>query len=350
MFDDLVARLIAMFNQSLPQQVARSIIQDSWRAICADRDWFFLRKKGYLILPGGKSDASGTFTFGDGVVTVNAATQTFLDAIPFNLVNAMGIVGPDGRWYQILGWYTGDLKLVLAAPYFGTAGTQTFQIACAIVPPPLVKVYEELATGTPASFGAMVPDHTFNGFISIYKTGGVKTKLEFTNSFVGFSPEQRLATEPCKLYLYPTSAEQSGLYNPDASGLKADSPLYQIYPTYNGSATLVYEATYRSTGGEFSDDDSEGIKSLPTIIPSEMLLSAAAVRVGIWASTNLAGSNKINYGQIAASYAAIYQKSYEAACLRDDNILSKDRFGRTQAEPLQHGGLNLLDNGSVIVT
>jgi len=140
------------------------------------------------------------------------------------------------------------------------------------------------------------------------------------------------------------------LYNPNSRGLKADSPLYQIYPAYNGSEILVYDVTYRSTGGEFSDDESEGIKSLPTIIPSEMVLAGAAVRVGIWASSNLAGSNKINYGQIAASYAAIYQKSFEAAVLRDDNILSKDRFGQNQTEVGYHGGLVLLDRGRVIVT
>lgn len=350
LFDDLVARLIAMFNQSLPQQVARSLIQDAWRSICADRDWSFLRKTGHLILPGGMTGASGTFTFASAKVVVNTATQAYLDAIPFNLVASMGLIGPDGRWYQILSWYTSSATLVLSAPYFGTTVTGAFQICCAVIPPPLTRVYVDLANGEPASAGALVPDYTFNGFISIYKTGGTKTKLEFVNKTLSFSPEQRVSTEPAYLYVHPSLAEQSGFYNATGQGLKSDSLMYQVYPTYNGSATLVYDVIYRSTGGEFSDDDSEGVKVLPTIITSEMLLAAAAIRVGLWAATNLAGSNKIQYGQIAASYAAIYQKAYEAACLRDDNLLSKDRFGRNTIEPLAHGGLVVLDNRQVIVT
>jgi hypothetical protein len=167
------------------------------------------------------------------------------------------------------------------------------------------------------------------------------------------SAADRTGTEPCSIHPYVPGGEQSAYYTTEELGLKADTPWFQIYPTYVGAGLKVYDVFYRTSGGEFSDDESEGVKTLPTIISSEMLLACAAVRAGIWAQTNRSGMDKVNYMQTATAYQAIYQSAYEAAVLLDDNLLSKDRFGSgidSMNSAYGSGGLILLDNRQVIVT
>lgn len=348
-FDDLVARLVGMFGNSLPSQIARSMIQDAWREICNTRDWSFLRRKGIVVLPASGSGILASVTKFNDIVTINdAATISYLDNIPFNLVSSMGFVGSDGIWYQILRWFSATGQLVLTEPYYGeTAADVAISFNCSLIPPPLVRVYVDLQTAANAGF---IPDPDFNGFISVTERGNTRRCLQVHPSSSPYPPEYRNASIPTCLYYHPSSGESSPYYDATSeTGLKSDSPLFKVFPTYSGEDTLVYEAYYRSTGGTFSDDLTYGLKSLPTIIPSEMLLARAAILAGIYAQTNMAGADKLNLMRVAQSYAAIYDQALSHAILRDDNIVSKDKLRLTQNGQMQYGDMILLDNRRVII-
>lgn len=350
LFDELVARLISMFGESLPPLQARAAIQDAWTEICREREWGWLRRQGKLIVPGGMLGALGSFTLASGRVDVtNAATKTFLNSVPFNLLSALGIVAPDGRWYQIERWYDTEEVLLLQTPYFGTtsASPQTFQIACAYVPSPLVKVYEELSQGLPSDYGALRPDPSFNGWLAI--TRGNKPSLQWFYTPLAYSPEIRLSAQPVSIHTHVALTEQSGFYDATHAGLKIDSMWFRIYPTYNGTEMLVYDVVYRSNGGTLSDDETEGVRVLPTIIPTAMLLAKAAMIVGVNQSLIPSTPRRLEWLRVAGAQSEIYAKFLSDAILQDDNLVSKDRLNNQSTYQLPFGAIIPLDNRQVIL-
>lgn len=350
LFDDIVGQLNARFGHSLPPLVARATVQSAWRAICGERDWFFLRKRGKILIPPTQENLIGTFTIGSGKVTdITGDTETYLNNIPFNLQHCLGIIGPDKRYYQILKWFPEEKILILSEPYYSSSQLfQTFRTVVAFIPAPYVKSYEELNQGVPSDFGAMRIDPTFTGWVGIEK--GINSLVLKPNPReIDSSPELYITNSPQSIHPANPGTEQSPLYATDENSPKSDAPWFRIYPTYGGSELLVFTAKYRSSGGSFSDDPSNGVQVLPTVISSELLLSKASVMIGIWAQTNLTKETRINFLQIAASYEATYQALLGDAMNQDDSIAPKDRLGEDPIYDLSTGELILLDNRRVVI-
>jgi hypothetical protein len=328
---NLVSRLRQDFHNSLPPELDKAFVQEAYRELCGKRSWFGLMRTGFIILPGAGSALTAAFTQFDRVVTVTAGFKTYLDALPLLSATRMTIIAPDARPYHIHAWYSDDSVVLLDRPYFGdTAAAGTCSVLKAYLLPPYTAINDYLkdSTDTPivgASAGVR-EDSSFRHFISIRKSGSVQDRLYYRStparSHVGLNPTTT-----------PVSIHPLGICGPDYPGVAVDGPLFpgtpmfQLYPAYNGTATLIYECRYITTGGELSEDYASREGVLPAPFTTELLLNLARVKASAWCDANKANKpelQKTNWLQHVLLYQARYDTELDRIIQQDNELWSKD--------------------------
>lgn len=331
---NLGSRLRQDFANSLPPELDLSLVQEAYRELCAERPWHGMKRVGWLSFPAGLSTAVGSFTSGSRLVTVNAATQTYLDALPQLQATRMTIIAPDGRPYHIARWFTAELKLVLDRPYFGaTAASASCSIVKSYCLAPYYSIpeFDDAATA-PAVDGTygIQEDWTFRHFISIRK---VSTSSTTAQEKLYYIPTPAPNTTGYQAQAYPRSLHPLDPVGADFPGVATDGPIYtgiprfQIYPAYNGSDNLIYECQYMTTGGELSEDNNSRQGTLPAPFTTDLILSLARIKAAQWCDRNKATRAELKatdwFKHIQAD-SLRYTKLLDQAIMQDDELWSKD--------------------------
>lgn len=338
---NLSSRLRQDFVGALPPELDQALVQEAYRELCAERPWHAMKRTGWLVFPAGLSSAVGSFTANSRVVTVNAATQTYLDALPQLQATRMTIIAPDGRPYHIARWFSAELKVVLDRPYFGSTAATT---ACSIIkayclaPYYAIPEFDDGATapGVGDTYGIQ-EDWTFRHFLSIRligpATSGGSANTNNPAERLYYSPNQA----PCPVGEQPQNRPQ--VLHPldpvgaDFPGVAVEGPIYtgmprfQIYPAYNGSLTRIYETQYVTTGGELSDAYNSRQGTLPYPFTTDLILSLARVKAAQWCDRNKATRaelQKTDWFKHIQVDTLRYTKLLDDAIKLDDEFWSKD--------------------------
>lgn len=334
LFINLTARLQQDFQNALPPELAKAFVQEAYRELCDERPWYGLLRTGWLVLPSAGTAMVMSFTQLDRRVTVAAATKTYLDALPFLQATRMTVIAPDGRPYHIAAWLSADSVVLLDRPYFGaTAAAQP----CTILKAYLLAPYEAIPDyikDTGADPGAAATqgireDPTFRHYVSIRRIDSSNTQDKLY-----YQPNPARASIGSSPTTTPFSIHPLGVIGADYPGVSVDGPLFpgmptfQLYPAYNGSALLVYEARYMSTGGELEEtvrNARDGI--LPQPFTTDLVLSLARVKSSLWCDKNKSSVSELkmtNWLQHSVLDQQRYTRLLEQTIARDNELWVKD--------------------------
>lgn len=334
---NLGSRLRQDFVNALPPELDLALVQEAYRELCAERPWHGMKRKGWLIFPAAGT-GEGDFTLNSRVVTVNTATQTYLDSLPQLQAARMTVIAPDGRAYHIARWFSSDKKILLDAPYFGSTVTATaFTILKTYCLAPYYAIPEYADSETAPAVGetaGLQEDWTFRHFISIRRVGTSAGSMVGSNEErLYYQPNAAPSTEGYQPSSYPRTLHPLDPVGADFPGAATDGPIYpgmprfQIYPAYNGLSTLVYECHYLTTGGELSEDYNSRAGILPAPFTTELILSLARVKAALWCEANKATRQELkatNWPQLSTLYNQRYLKLLDDAIKQDDELWSKD--------------------------
>ncbi len=268
------SQLIGLVGQAVPQPVAKQLVAQAWRFICAQRVWSFLRADGYLVAPAAISGAV-TFTRGDVTATADATLQALIEAPAESFlvgITKRAVQDENGFTYQIRDYETGG-TITLNRPYLGSSGSQSITIFRQYYTPPISEVSDR---------GPNVESSDFRSWRSLCNGDSPNRYIDFrrTSEWLDQVDPRRTRTgEP--YYIVEAPYDVLG-YQIAPTG----TPMFEMWPYYQGDVDRIYICKYIRHWIPLSDDPRDITNVLPLAIPISYLIAQAKLTAYEWAEAN----------------------------------------------------------------